>query len=394
MLDCLPLEIVYQILAHVPYSEFPILHKALPGHLVELALLGKLKQQQHSQQEESLLKLVSTNRNEMVAPFYKPRIPTSPQLLSNQSLYHYTHHAENNLERSNESSIPLFFKHMDLEHRMVWLAPDIKSTQYYFEVKDFYVSHGKLILRQQRHQALQHSQGKPKEKVLGSLWDIRNKFPSSRSGNFSGVASQGNHLTTLSATSSPSPALTLSPPSSPPSPSYSQFPLFDSPSVHMCLSPQQQPGTFTMSMEADTTTSGNSNTSGSMQQQAMKDEHNNHNNINSSTSPLSPQLNSDSIRSIILDACCVLTLNKGAHGIGATGSNHHQNHSSRLATKDTTLTTTKRYGFPPRPLVPWGYSDQLPMGYIRTFPWDTSFCCGYFVVEQVAVSMSDFLDFL
>ncbi|CAO3600198.1 unnamed protein product [Absidia cylindrospora] len=61
MLDCLPLEIVYQILAHVPYSEFPILHKALPEHLVEMALLGKLKQQQHSQQEESLLKLVSTN---------------------------------------------------------------------------------------------------------------------------------------------------------------------------------------------------------------------------------------------------------------------------------------------------------------------------------------------
>ncbi|CAO3600199.1 unnamed protein product [Absidia cylindrospora] len=338
----------------------------------------------------------------MVAPFYKPRVPTSPQLLPNQSLYHYTHHAENNLERSNESSIPLFFKHMDLEHRMVWLAPDIKSTQYYFEVKDFYVSHGKLILRQQRHQALQHSQGKPKEKVLGSLWDIRNKFPSSRSGNFSGVASQGNHLAAAAAASSPSPALTLSPPSSPSSSSYSQFPLFDSPSAYMCLSPQQQPGTFTMSMEASTATT---NISGNMQQQTMIGEHDDHNDDddddsdrddinNSPLSPSSSQSKNDSIRSVILDACCVLTLNKGAHGIGATGSNHHQNNSTPLATNDTALTTTKRYGFPPRPLVPWGYSDQLPVGYIRTFPWDTSFCCGYFVVEQVAVSMSDFLDFL
>ncbi|CAO3601281.1 unnamed protein product [Absidia cylindrospora] len=44
---------------------------------------------------------------------------TSVVALNNKRPNH-AHHAEDNLERSNESSIPFFFKHMDLEHRLIF----------------------------------------------------------------------------------------------------------------------------------------------------------------------------------------------------------------------------------------------------------------------------------
>jgi hypothetical protein len=172
-------------------------------------------------------------------------------------------------EGRNESSLPLFFKHMDLERRLIWLAPNFTSTQYYFEIKSFYVSHGKLKLRA----ATQRHLHQPQEKVLGSLCDIRNWMVSSRS----------------------------------------------------------------------------------------------------SSEDILPITIGDT--AVILDAYCAFTLDK-----------------------KMTMVVEKNVDrqIPPRPPLPWTYSDQLPIGKsaLRLWPMVETANCGYFVIEQVAISIPELLDSL
>ncbi|KAI8328357.1 hypothetical protein BC941DRAFT_445039 [Chlamydoabsidia padenii] len=270
MLHLLPLELVYQVLSHVAYSDYAMLYHILPQSLVDNGLMLKLK---YNTQEESLFKLVSTNWREFATASYTPR--NSLNNLAPPLARQY----QGSTERSNESSIPLFFKHMDVDRRLIWLAPDFRSTQYYFEVKAFYVSHGKLTLRSNRPRY--------KEKIVASLCDIRNQV------------------------------------------------------VSICgLLP------ITMVSMKDNRTAMMTPTTGAPRRDGT----------------------------VIVDGCCALRLDKN---------------------QDSTLTIPERL-FPPRPPVPWNYSDQLPIGYPtpRFWPVVESPNCGYLVVEQVAISIHEFLDFV
>ncbi|KAI8093093.1 uncharacterized protein BX664DRAFT_328915 [Halteromyces radiatus] len=302
MLDQLPLEVLYQILVYVPFATFQSLYLALPEQVIDTALLLKIRRQ-YGEQRKTLMELVSTNLHELMAP---------PQQYLSSSIYQLYQE-----KTTNESSISLFFKYMDMENRIIWLAPDINSTQYYFEVKDFYVSHGKLILRQGGC-----------NKVLDSLWDIRSKFPSSRTGDFSGISMDNN-------------------------------------------SSQEQFGKNRIQIPITIDTS-------SYGQDTMKTQ------MVDRIDTTSWNGKKDQLQAIILDGCCVLMCEKGQDETGGQDSNHQ-----------SLFMTTTRYGFPPRPPISMNYLKQLPMGYSRYMvsPWQSTFTCGYFVIEQLAISVSDFLSF-
>ncbi|ORX62236.1 hypothetical protein DM01DRAFT_1331689 [Hesseltinella vesiculosa] len=184
MLQQLPLEIVYEILVHVPFSQFQKLYQVLPRSIVTHGLRAKL--QLEGADTQPLLELVSTNRHELLAP----EQPEAKAKWMHACMQHPSWYSPmpTLLKQENESTLPLFFTCLDLEHDLVWLEPN--STQYYFEVKDLYVSHGKMVLRQQpgRYQ-----------KVLGSLWDIRCRFLSG-SKKWSASSPRPNSSTTDSGT--------------------------------------------------------------------------------------------------------------------------------------------------------------------------------------------------
>jgi hypothetical protein len=78
--------------------------------------------------------------------------------------------------------------------------------------------------------------------------------------------------------------------------------------------------------------------------------------------------------SVILDAYCAFTLEK----------------------KKGVTTAVERPKIPPRPALPWTYSDQLPIGKsaLRLWPMAETANCGYFVIEQLAISIPELLDSL
>ncbi|KAI9307774.1 hypothetical protein BJ944DRAFT_261374 [Cunninghamella echinulata] len=325
MIDRLPIEIVYHILSYVPFSSYTKLYQSLPKQIIDEALFLKLKQAARFQQ--GLLELVSTNLHELNAPYHYS--------LKNFSKLGYPNNIINNKKvNNNESFIPLYFRYMDIKHQLLWFTPDIKSMNYYFEVKDFYVSHGKLVLRQKQETVT--SANATQQKVIGSLWDIRNKFPSTRSGNFSGAASNYNSSTAASSINNPTNTQfikitmdTSSPPSS-------------SPSSHST---------------------------------------NNTNNINNNNKHDKSLLMKKKMSStILLDACCVLGLEDDKQKIV-----NQVNDPSTYCHND-----------PPRPSL---YLDHHHLYLPKTVsqqissPWHTTFTCGYFVIEQVGISISEFLDF-
>ncbi|CAO3611356.1 unnamed protein product [Cunninghamella echinulata] len=326
MIDCLPIEIVYHILSYVPFSSYTKLYQSLPKQIIDEALFLKLKQAARIQQ--GLLELVSTNLHELNAPYHH-------HSLKNFSKLGYPNNLFNNKKvNNNESFIPLYFRYMDIKHQLLWFTPDIKSMNYYFEVKDFYVSHGKLVLRQKQQGTTTSTTNTTQQKVIGSLWDIRNKFPSTRSGNFSGAASNYNSSTASSSVNNPTNTqfikITMDTSSSlPSSPSY--------------------------------TTNNTNNT-----------------NNNKHEKDLLMKKKKDS--TILLDACCILGL---------------ENDKQRIIDEINDLSSYHNND-PPRPSL---YLNQHHLNLPKTVsqqissPWHTTFTCGYFVIEQVGISISEFLDF-
>ncbi|KAI8071819.1 hypothetical protein BC940DRAFT_293813 [Gongronella butleri] len=136
----LPLELVYEILIHVPLSQYAVLYEVLPEDVVHRAIQQKLGRQAGG---SPLLQLVSTNVHELAAPCRTP----------------FTKH--------NESALPLYYERVDLARSVVCLQP---GSLAFFEVKDYYVSHGKLVVR---HSPAHH-------RSIASLWDIRCRFLSSK----------------------------------------------------------------------------------------------------------------------------------------------------------------------------------------------------------------------
>ncbi|CAO3622023.1 unnamed protein product [Cunninghamella blakesleeana] len=323
MINLLPLEIVYHILVQVSYSSYNKLYQVLPAHIVNEALFLKLKQEGRTQQ--SILELVSTNLHELVAPYQQQHTEISEPF--------YPSYLNSNDKRNNESFLPLYFRSMDIKHQIIWFTPDIKSMKYYFEVKDFYVSHGKLVLRSKQKgnntitSATSHktiNKMTNQQKVIGSLWDIRNKFPSTHSGNFSGTSS-------LSATNSMGTSIvntTINVPS-------------------------------TTYQDHSYQHSQNINTDKKENGQLKKD--------------------SSSI-AIILDACCISGL---------------ENSKQEEKSKDTHLSSYPPR--PPSLSLNDDHYLHLSKNYSQQrqifSPWHTTFTCGYFAIEHVGIDISEFLRF-
>ncbi|KAF7727975.1 hypothetical protein EC973_006863 [Apophysomyces ossiformis] len=149
-MERLPAEIIIHILHLVPACWFSSLYQVFPTAIVDEALRQQLRS------ASAVLQLVSTNMHELMGP------------------------QEPSNGRKNESSLPLYFATLDSAYRLIWLLPNFSQSQHYFQVKDAYVSHGKLVLRpgDTRHSQRQH--------VLTSLYTIRKCLPPLRAGSFSG----------------------------------------------------------------------------------------------------------------------------------------------------------------------------------------------------------------
>lgn len=162
----LPLEVVLHILSFVPLSSFSTLYEVFSSSVVDQALCDKLRRRVHPQKhcraydhQDHLLDLISTNCHELLAPFGD--------------------------RFGNASGLGLHFAALDLSARMIWFFPCFASCQYYFRVKDAYVSHGKLVLAP-RKGTVEGDGGR--EVTLASLWDIRKQLPPARAGTFSGAS--------------------------------------------------------------------------------------------------------------------------------------------------------------------------------------------------------------
>jgi hypothetical protein len=92
--------------------------------------------------------------------------------------------SSNDINKKNESFISLYYTSFDPVNRTIWSWPDFSSYQHYFRVKDAYVSHGKLVIRNPTDTTVSIP--------LTSLWDIRKVFPPSRAGSFSGASEYTN----------------------------------------------------------------------------------------------------------------------------------------------------------------------------------------------------------
>jgi hypothetical protein len=147
-MDRLPLEVIFQILECLPLSNYNTLYSVFPQSLIDEALIYKLR----NNKQQPVIDLVSTNLHEL---------------------------ATNSNER-NESSLPLFYASYDHQNRFIWTLPNFTQQDYFFRVKDAYVSHGKLVIRRP-HVA-------KKSLLVSSLWDIRKNFPPTRAGSFSGAS--------------------------------------------------------------------------------------------------------------------------------------------------------------------------------------------------------------
>ena len=147
-MDRLPYEVLLQIFEHISFTDYKTLYYLFPQRLVDEALVYKIRHQK----SVPLLDLVSTNLHELST------------LRTNQR---------------NESFLSLFFASYDPLYRFIWTLPDFSHAQHFFKVKDAYVSHGKLVLRQP-HGVTQQP--------LMPLWDIRKSFPPTRAGSFSGAS--------------------------------------------------------------------------------------------------------------------------------------------------------------------------------------------------------------
>ncbi|KAI9470108.1 MAG: hypothetical protein EXX96DRAFT_588823 [Benjaminiella poitrasii] len=131
-MDKLPLEILFHIFEYLPLSTYKVLYTLLPQATLDASLIQRLRHD-----PEAILYLVSTNLHE----------------LSSTQRY------------QNESHLPLYFASFDSVQRRIWTWPHFLDTDYYFRVKDAYVSHGKLILKRTTTSY-----------PLISLWDIRKRF--------------------------------------------------------------------------------------------------------------------------------------------------------------------------------------------------------------------------
>ncbi|CAO3636266.1 unnamed protein product [Mucor hiemalis] len=150
-MESLPFEVLLQVFEYLPVSNFKTLYHLFPQIVVDEALVYKLR----NNKSNPMLNLISTNLHELAA--YKAN-------------------------NRNESSLSLYFASYDPSHRFIWSLPDFSHADHYFRVKDAYVSHGKLVLRQP------HDKNNTLQKVLASLWDIRKSFPPTRAGSFSGAS--------------------------------------------------------------------------------------------------------------------------------------------------------------------------------------------------------------
>lgn len=150
-MDRLPFEVLLQVFEYLPVSSFQSLYSVFPQAVVDEALVYKLR----NDKRQAVVELISTNLHELSTKV---------------------------LNKRNESSLSLYFASFDSLHRYIWTLPDFNHSQHYFRVKDAYVSHGKLVLRQP------HDCGNLLQKSLGSLWDIRKSFPPTRAGSFSGAS--------------------------------------------------------------------------------------------------------------------------------------------------------------------------------------------------------------
>ncbi|KAG2204343.1 hypothetical protein INT47_009385 [Mucor saturninus] len=150
-MDRLPFEVLLQVFEYLPISTFKSLYGVFPQGIVDEALVYKLR----NNARQAVVQLISTNLHELSTKV---------------------------LNKRNESSLSLYFASFDSSHRYIWTLPDFNHSQHYFRVKDAYVSHGKLVLRQP------HDDGNMLQKSLGSLWDIRKSFPPTRAGSFSGAS--------------------------------------------------------------------------------------------------------------------------------------------------------------------------------------------------------------
>ncbi|KAL0083761.1 hypothetical protein J3Q64DRAFT_1822840 [Phycomyces blakesleeanus] len=150
-MDRIPLEILFKILGHVPLNEFSILYKIFPAPVLAQVLVMKLRR------EGPPLDLVSTNLHELHAP-----------------------HSPTPTHKKNESLLALYFATFDPARSLLWFLPNFQSSNYYFKVKNSYVSHGKLVVRP-------HGRAAQREHCLGLLGDIGKHVPPPRAGTFSGA---------------------------------------------------------------------------------------------------------------------------------------------------------------------------------------------------------------
>lgn len=149
-MESLPFEVLLQVFEYLPISNFSKLYQLFPQAIVDEALVYKLR---HTK-SKPIIDLISTNLHELSA---------------------------NKVNKRNESSVSLYFASYDASHRFIWTLPDFNHAQHYFKVKDAYVSHGKLVLRQPHD-------NNTIQKPIVSLWDIRKSFPPTRAGSFSGAS--------------------------------------------------------------------------------------------------------------------------------------------------------------------------------------------------------------
>jgi hypothetical protein len=151
-MDRLPLEVIFQILEYLPLSNYNTLYSIFPQSLIDEALIYKLR----NNKRQPVMDLISTNLHELSA---------------------------NAANQRNESSLPLFYASFDHQNRFIWTLPNFTQQDYFFRVKDAYVSHGKLVIRRPHDDDINK-----KSLLVSSLWDIRKSFPPTRAGSFSGAS--------------------------------------------------------------------------------------------------------------------------------------------------------------------------------------------------------------
>lgn len=154
MMDRLPLEVVFQILEYLPLSSYNTLYSIFPQSLIDEALVYKLR----NNKQQPVIDLVSTNLHEL---------------------------SSNVANQRNESSLPMFYVSYDHQNRFIWTLPNFTQQDYFFRVKDAYVSHGKLMIRRPHDD---DDDSNKKSHLVSSLWDIRKSFPPTRAGSFSGAS--------------------------------------------------------------------------------------------------------------------------------------------------------------------------------------------------------------